>query len=308
MKILVLGGNGFIGSHLVDRLLQDGHKVRVFDKYEEHFRPPLPHVDYRFADFGNRGLLENALQGIEVVYHLISTTLPKTSNDDPIFDVSSNVIETLFLLEASVRNGVRKIVFTSSGGTVYGNPVILPINENASTNPECSYGITKLMIEKYLSLFYHLYGLDYTVLRPANPYGSRQNPKSIQGVIPVFLSKVLNGEPVTIWGDGELVRDYIYISDLVEVMVRVVTVQSKFKIYNVGSGKGHTLNDIVAIIKNITNIKFDVHYKEKRSFDVPMIYLDTERARNDLSWAPKVGIKEGITEVWEFINKLYAKE
>ena len=171
-NILVLGGNGFIGSHLVDRLIADGHFVRVFDKYPERYRAPLPEVEYHLGDFGNRGLLLDALRDIDVVYHLISTSLPKTSNDDPAFDVQSNVIETLFLLEQCLAKSVLKFVFVSSGGTVYGRPDRLPIVEESPTNPECSYGITKLTIEKYLNLYHHLHGLDYVVVRPSNPYGS----------------------------------------------------------------------------------------------------------------------------------------
>ncbi|HXE95591.1 MAG TPA: NAD-dependent epimerase/dehydratase family protein, partial [Dongiaceae bacterium] len=131
MICLVLGGNGFIGSHLVDRLIADGHSVRAFDKYEERYRKPLQSVDYRFGDFGNRGLLAEALQGVDTVFHLISTSLPKTSNDDPAYDVQSNVIETLFLLEKCLEFGIKKVVFISSGGTVYGRPLHLPVPENA---------------------------------------------------------------------------------------------------------------------------------------------------------------------------------
>lgn len=200
MNTLVLGGNGFIGSHLVDKLLAEGHKVRVFDKYEEHYRKPIAGGDYCYGDFGNRGLLADALNGIDIVFHLISTTLPETSNDDPVFDVQSNVVETLFLLEQCVAKKIQKVVFISSGGTVYGIPVELPVHEDNPTSPECSYGITKLVIEKYLALFKLLHGVNYVIVRPSNAYGDRQNPNSIQGAIPVFLNKVAKGESIEIWG------------------------------------------------------------------------------------------------------------
>ena len=151
MNSLLLGGNGFIGSHLVDKLLASGHGVRVFDKYEEHYRKSIAGVEYFFGDFGNRGLVAKALDNVDIVFHLISTTLPQTSNDDPVFDVQSNVVETLLLLEQCVARKIQKLVFFSSGGTVYGRPKILPISEDSPTNPECSYGITKLIIEKYLT-------------------------------------------------------------------------------------------------------------------------------------------------------------
>lgn len=303
MRILVLGGNGFIGSHLVDRLLAEGHRVRVFDRYQEIYRAPLADVEYCMADFGNRGLLANALLGVEIVYHLISTTLPKTSNDDPVFDVSSNVIESLFFLEECVKSKVRKVVFISSGGTVYGNPAILPIPEDAPTNPECSYGITKLTIEKYLALYQSRYGLDYTIVRPSNPYGSRQNPSGIQGAIPVFLANAHKGEPIRIWGDGEVVRDYLYIDDLIDAMYRVINTDSAEKVFNIGSGRGSSLNEIVGILKKVTNRDITVRYEDRRNFDVPINYLDIEKARKILAWAPKTDLEDGMGRVWEFIKQ-----
>lgn len=223
MKALVLGGNGFIGSHLVDRLLLAGHGVRIFDRNEELYRRPLAGVEYCYADFGNRTLLAEALDGIDIVFHLISTTVPKTSNDDPAFDVMSNVVETIALLEKCVARGIKKVVFLSSGGTVYGAPAALPVSEDSPTNPECSYGITKLTIEKYLALFNHLYGLDYVVVRPSNPYGPRQNLLGIQGAISVFLGRVAARKPIEVWGDGQIVRDYVYVEDLVEGIYRAAS-------------------------------------------------------------------------------------
>jgi UDP-glucose 4-epimerase len=305
MNTLVLGGNGFIGSHLVDRLLREGHRVRVFDKYEERFRRPLAGVDYRLGDFGNRGLLAEALDGVDVVYHLISTTLPKTSNDDPVFDVQSNVIEALFLMEQCVEKKVKKVVFISTGGAIYGRPAALPVPEDGATEPECSYGITKLTIEKYLALFHHLHGLDYTVVRPSNPYGERQDPNGIQGAVTVFLGKVAKGEPIEIWGDGEVVRDYIFIDDLIEGIYRASTVRAASHIFNLGSGVGRSLNDIVAAIRSVTGREARTEYKAKRAFDIPAIWLDISRAKKELSWAPVTSLENGIKKTWEFIQNVY---
>lgn len=308
MNCLVLGGNGFIGSHLVDRLLREGHAVRVFDKYEEHYRKPLPGVDYRYGDFGNRGLLADALNGMEIVFHLVSTTLPKTSNDDPAFDIQSNVVETIFLLEQCLAKKINKIVFISSGGTVYGRPLALPIREDSPTEPECSYGIMKLTTEKYLALFNHLYGLRYTVVRPSNPYGSRQNPLGIQGAIPVFLGRVARREPIEIWGDGEVVRDYIYIDDLVDGIYKATTTDSPSRIFNLGSGVGRSLNEIVAVIRKVTGYDVKVKYTAKRSFDVPKIYLDITKAKEQLSWQPVTSLENGIINTWQFVKTLFDKK
>jgi len=304
MNCLVLGGNGFIGSHLTDKLLTEGYAVRVFDKYEEHYRKPLTSVDYRYGDFGNRGLLTEALMDIDVVFHLISTTLPKTSNDDPAFDVRSNVVETIFLLEQCVARKIKKIIFLSSGGTVYGIPSLLPIPENSPTKPECSYGVTKLMIEKYLALFNHLHGLEYTVLRPSNPYGSRQNPNGIQGVISVFLGKVARKEPIQVWGDGKVVRDYIYIDDLVDAICKAVTIKTLNRVFNIGIGHGYSLYEIIEVMKQVTKQDIHVEYQPKRSFDIPEIYLDVSRARQQLNWSATTPLEVGIKRTWDFIQRL----
>lgn len=302
MRALVLGGNGFIGSHLVDELLRHGHYVRVFDKYPELYRKPLNNVDYVYGDFGNRGLVSDALDKIDVVYHLISTTLPKTSNEDPAFDVQSNVIETLFLLEQSVANKIKKFVYISSGGTVYGVPATLPIPEDSPTFPLCSYGITKLCIEKYLEMFHHLYGLDYVVIRPSNPFGTRQNPKNAQGVISVFLGNIMQKRTITIWGDGSVVRDYIFVQDLVEGIYCSSVSTLNHRIFNMGSGAGISLNQLVTVIDKYLGCKSNVEYMPKRSFDIPEIYLDVSRAKDELGWQPKTQLIDGIDLTSEFLK------
>lgn len=304
MNVLVLGGNGFIGSHLVDKLLQEGHAVRVFDKNEEHYRKPLPYVEYHLGEFGNRGLLSDALKDIDIVVHLISTTLPKTSNDDPVFDIQSNVVETLFLLEQCVSLKIKKIIYISSGGTVYGIPSSVPVIEESHTNPICSYGISKLTIEKYLELFKNLYNLDYVVIRPSNPFGSRQNPFGIQGAIPVFLGKILRNEPIQIWGTGEVIRDYIYVEDLVDALYRSITTTTESRIFNIGIGMGLSISDLLDIMRIVTGRDFSVNYTNSRAYDVPAIYLDITRAAQELGWYPYTSLEDGIKKTWDFVSDL----
>jgi UDP-glucose 4-epimerase len=304
MNILVLGGNGFIGSHLVDKLLLEGHFVRVYDKNEEHYRKALSGVDYHKGEFGNRGLLSEALNNIDTVVHLISTTLPKTSNDDPVFDVQSNVIESIFLLEMCVAKKIKKIIFASSGGTVYGIPQSLPVLENTQTNPICSYGICKLTIEHYLKLFKQLYNLDFVIIRPSNPYGSRQNPFGNQGVIPIFLGKIFRKEFIQIWGSGDIVRDYIYIDDLVDAFYHAIIYNTNSHVFNIGSGKGHSLNDLLALMRNVTEHTFSVTYTSSRKYDVPEIYLNIDRAINELNWMPQKTLEQGIKLTWDFVSNL----
>ena len=304
MRVLVLGGNGFIGSHLVDKLLEEGHYVRVFDRSEEHYRKPLSSVEYILAEFGNRGLLAESLEGIDIVFHLISSTLPKTSNDDPVFDIQSNVVETLFLLEQCVLIKIKKIIFISSGGCVYGYPQSLPVKEDHQTDPICSYGIGKLAIEKYLYLYKKLYNLDYTILRVSNPFGSRQNPFGTQGVISVFLGKVSKNECIQIWGDGRVVRDYLYIDDLVEALIIAVNRNTTDHIFNIGSGDGKSINEIIIAIKSVTGCDFKVIYKDSRACDIPKIYLDISKVSNELNWHPKTSMEKGVEKTWEFIKSI----
>jgi UDP-glucose 4-epimerase len=305
MNCLVLGGNGFIGSHLVDQLLAEGHNVRVFDKYEEYYRKPLPSVEYQYGEFGNRGLVMEALTGIDVVFHLISTTLPKTSNDDPAFDVQSNVVETIFLLEQCIAQKIKKIIFISSGGTVYGNPSVVPIPENNPTDPECSYGITKLAIEKYIYLFWYLHGLDYCILRLANAYGERQRPTATQGAIPVFLERALRNDEIIVWGDGSVIRDYIHVTDIASALTKAITYSGETKIFNIGSGVGHSLNEVIQVIESITAHPLRVKYTSGRSFDVSVNVLDISRARNNLIWRPTVSLQEGVTRMHAWMLKEY---
>jgi len=304
MNVLVIGGNGFIGSHLVDKLLADSYKVCVFDRQLELYRAPLPSVDYHIGDFGNRAILANSLKNTDIVFHLISTTVPKTSNEDVAFDVMSNVVESLYLLEQCIKEHVKKIVFVSSGGAVYGTPPIMPVSEESPTNPESSYGITKLAIEKYLALFNRLYGLDYAIVRPSNPYGPRQNIDGNQGVIAVFMGKIAKGQSIEIWGDGEAVKDYVFIDDLVDGIYRAAFRRTSAQIFNLGSGVGYTVNDLVQIITTVIGRQFTVKYRSKGLYDVSKIFLDITRAKRELDWVPKIPIDVGIKITWNFIKKV----
>ena len=304
MKSLVLGGNGFMGTHLVDGLLEDGHRVRIYDRSPNGFRATPKGAEYVEGELGDSGLIRAAVEGMEVVFHFINTTIPKTSNDDPVYDVRSNLIDTLGFLESCVEAGVRKVVFASSGGTIYGQPQSVPIAENHPTEPITSYGIVKLAVEKYLALFEHLHGLDYTALRISNPYGPYQNPGGQQGVVPVFLRRLRAGQPVTIWGDGSVVRDYLYVSDLVEALKLAAGAGTRQKVLNVGSGRGTSLNELVAVIARVTGERPEVEYVAGRSLDVPANVLNVTRVRDELGWSPRTGLAEGIERTWDWVRTL----
>ena len=293
-----------MGGHLVDRLLGEKHPVRIYDRSPSRFRDAPRDAEYVEGELGNHGLIREAVEGREVVYHFVSTTLPKTSNDDPLYDVRSNLVDTLQLLESCVEAGVRKVVFASSGGTVYGPPETLPINEDQPTNPITSYGIVKLAVEKYLGLYYHLHGLDYAALRISNPYGAYQDPRGQQGAISVFLHRLHTGLPIKIWGDGEVVRDYLYVSDLLDALVLAAGVETQRKVLNLGSGQGVSLNELIGLISEVTGERPVVEYLSARSLDVPASVLDVSRARKELGWVPQTGLVEGMDHTWRWICTL----
>jgi len=302
---LILGGAGFMGSHLIETLLRNGHKVSVFDKgnvNKINIAHCLNQINFIEGDFSNQQDIHQAIQGIDIVFHLISTTLPAPSNENPAYDVKTNVIGTLNLLEAATDNGVKKIIFPSSGGTVYGIPERLPIDENHATNPICSYGITKLTIEKYLNLYHKLKGLNYSVLRIGNPFGERQRIDSIQGVINVFLGKVYRGDQIVIWGDGSVARDYLYIQDLIKAFVKVMDPDLRPMTLNIAGGHSYTLLEIILIMEQVTGKKIDIRFTPNRNLDVPVNCLDIGLAEKMIDWKPEISLDEGIRRTWQWIQ------
>lgn len=307
MKALVLGGGGFIGSHLTDLLLKSGDSVVVFDRpgvvRYRAFTEDEP-VIWLDGSFESQGDLEIAVKGCDIVYHLISTTLPKSSNSDPAFDVQSNLVGTLRLLDAARNAGVKKIVFSSSGGTVYGIPKYPLITELHRTDPVSSYGICKLAIEKYLALHRTLYGLDYCVLRLANPFGERQRLESAQGAIAVFLGSILKGRPIHIWGDGSVVRDYVHIEDVVRAFVTAARPSAEnHRVFNIGSGEGKSLNDVLTAIERLHGSPITRIYEQGRPFDVPRNVLDISQAKQHLGWHPIVTFADGLARAYQWAKK-----
>lgn len=300
MRVLLIGGSGFIGSHVADALLASGVNVTVFDRSEERYRRKPPGLTYIRGELGNRGELESTLaSGMDAVVHLVSSTTPKTSNDDPIFDVQMNLVESIALLDSCVKHRVKKLVFISSGGTVYGVPQELPIPETHPTNPICSYGIVKLAIEKYIQLYNALHGLQFVILRVSNPYGIRQDPFAAQGVISVFMGELLRGLPLEIWGDGTVVRDFVHIHDVAQ-LCRKALFQDVQGIFNAGSGSGTSLRQLLEVMALQLRMTPEIQWKQPRAFDVPAVVLNVRKAEEVLGWRPYVTMEEGFQELAEW--------
>lgn len=306
MKCVIFGGGGFIGSAIADRLLRDGHALRIFERPRvlpyRSFTSNEP-VEWITGDMLSTHDVGAAIDGMDVVLHLVSSTLPKSSNDDMVYDVQSNLVSTLQLLNLMVAKQVRRIVFISSGGTVYGRPQYTPIDEQHPTNPVVSYGITKLAIEKYLLMFEAMHGIKANILRVANPYGERQRVETAQGAVGVFLHRALLGQPIEIWGDGSTTRDYLHISDVADAFARAVCHDGQSSVFNISSGTGTTLNQLLAVLEETLGRSIERHYLPGRAFDVPVSVLSNALARRELGWEPRASLRDGIGRTAEWARR-----
>lgn len=302
MRALVIGGSGFIGSHVVDNLLARGIAVRVYDRSPERFRPTPEAVDFRQGDFTDSSALAEALVDIDVVYHLLSTSVPSTSNLDPVADIQGNLVGTVQLLELMRSAEVRRMVYLSSGGTIYGPPQTDPVSETHPERPISSYGIVKSAIEKYILMEQHLHGLSPVILRASNPYGPRQGHGGVQGVVGTFLWRVAQEEPIQIWGDGSVVRDFIHVSDLAELCAQCGSARIT-GVFNAGSGEGTSISRILDIVTAVTGRAITPTFKPGRGFDVPRVVLDISAIRAQLTWAPEIELDSGIKDTWAWIRQ-----
>ena len=306
MQAVVVGASGFIGSHLVDGLLAAGYRVKALARHLPGLISPVaqanPALTLSPLSMSDGLALQEAMEGADLVFHLASGSLPQSSNRDPQADVQVNLLGALKVLEAARQAQVKRLVMVSSGGTVYGAPQQVPIPETHPTEPTCSYGICKLAIEKYVALYRQLHGLDGLVLRVANPYGERQRLDATQGVVPVFLGKALRGEPLQIWGDGSTVRDFLHISDVVTALLAAARYAGEERLFNVGSGEGLSLNQLVALLGAELQRPLAVEYLPARGFDVPTNVLCIELAQRCLGWSPQVPVAEGLHRLCTSLN------
>ncbi|NUM49032.1 MAG: NAD-dependent epimerase/dehydratase family protein, partial [Anaerolineales bacterium] len=281
-------------------------EVNVLDFQERRFGPMPANIHFVRGDLSQAYLVREALTGVDVVFHLAWATIHETSNEDPSADVTINLIPAIHLFEMCRQMGVKKVVFTSSGGTVYGPANTIPIPESHPKNPINGYGVTKLAVEKYLQMFHHLHGLDFAILRPSVPYGPLQNPLGRQGAAAVFLYRISQGLPLTIWGDGSVTRDYFYVTDLVEALMRAANLPlTQARIFNIGGAEELSLLQLIQHSEKIVGKKAQVEFLPARKFDAERIVLDTTLAHQNLQWTPKIGFEEGLAKTWKWMSATF---
>ena len=278
MKIIILGAAGFIGTNLALALSKEkGNDITLVDVNYSYFSKEVKNLDnikIIESKFDDDTSFNSLIKNQDVVYHLVSTTVPSTSNKHIAFELQSNIIVTSKLLSACVDEKIKEVVFLSSGGTVYGKDVSTPIKETNSTRPISSYGLQKLTIENLLYLYNYLYNLDYRIIRLANPYGPYQRPNGSLGAVTTFTYKALKDEEILVYGDGSVVRDYIYIDDAINAIIKIANKRCENKVFNVGSGHGTSINELIKLIEKTLDKKVRIKYIDSRNVDVPINFLD----------------------------------
>jgi UDP-glucose 4-epimerase len=305
MSVLVLGGSGFLGSAAAYSLSEQNVKVTVLcrSEPEETLFGSAP-IEICTADFTSLTAADSVFDGVETVLHFISSTTPASSMDDMAFDVTSNLLPTLNLLRIMDERKIRRLIFASSGGTVYGVPAKLPAAEDDPTNPISAHGITKLAIEKFIALQTRLSELQAVILRIGNPFGPYQLRGVTIGSIARFVQLHAAHRPIHVWGDGAVVRDYLYIDDFCQAISAIVAKRDfPSGVYNLASNSGHSLLDILQEVGKITEREPVVSFEAPRSIDVPAIVLDTSRLLHALpSWRPRVSFADGIERMWRAVS------
>lgn len=295
MKILVTGGAGFIGSHLVDTLIEQGHQVVVIDNLSSGFHENVnPRAKLYQLSVGDESLAEVfERERPQIVSHHAAQVDLRRSVAEPVFDAQENILGSLNVIVNAVRFGVEKLIYASSGGAIYGEPQYLPVDENHPVNPISQYGVSKHAVEHYLYLYALHYGLDYVALRYSNVYGPRQNPHGEAGVIAIFTGQMLRGEQPTIFGRGDKTRDYIHVSDVVRVNLLALE-RGRNAIYNIGTGVETSDQEIFDTLAEVLGYQGSPRYTEVRKGEIQRICLDWSKAEKELGWRPRLSLKEGI--------------
>jgi UDP-glucose 4-epimerase len=294
MRIVLIGGNGFIGSSLANYLARMDYEVLVFDKiFTSKFNEKIATFT---GNFEKRDDLNAAIQSGDCVIHLAATSVPVNSGKDITGDIEHNVLPSVRLFEVCAVKGVDRLIYASSGGTIYGVPRYTPIDEFHPLNPNSVYGMNKLSIENYLRYFSDKYHFKSIVLRISNPYGPRQVPFRGQGVISTFLASVLLNKPIHVWGDGSAVRDYLYIDDLTMAFESAIKYSGQHRIFNIGSGIGYSINQIIENIQDLTHTKPLILFEQESDVEVHANILNNSLAKLELNWVPQMSLLDGLSK------------
>lgn len=293
-NVLILGANGFIGRNLTAALWASVKSLHGFGRSDHSLSRGSFPITWHKGDFIDASGIGQAIERADVVIHLISNSTPGNSNLDRVGDAEANLIPTLKLLDMCVSADVAKVIFLSSGGSIYGNCPEIPTSELATTNPLTSYGVNKLAIEKYLEIYRLQYGLDYAIIRASNPYGPFQTVKNNQGIIGAILKACVTGTPFEVWGDGSVIRDFLYVDDLVEAIIRGISSGSETRLFNIGSGVGTSLLEALELGMQISQTAINVNFNKPRNADVQVSILDRSLATRELGWEPLTTLRDGM--------------
>jgi len=305
LKILVTGGAGFIGSNLVDALIERGHKVVVVDNLSSGFRRNLnPRAKFYQTDICDQRLSDIfQREKPQVINHHAAQIDVRKSGEDPIADAEANILGSLNVITNCLRFGVKRIIYASTGGAIYGNPQYLPADENHPINPISQYGVSKHTVEHYLHLYCVLHSLEYIALRYSNVYGPRQNPYGEAGVIAIFAIQMLTGKQPTIFGPGDKTRDYTHVSDVVEANI-IALERGRNEIYNIGTGIETSDQEIFDTLAGVLGYKGSPIYAPVRKGEVYRICLECSKAQKGMSWSPRLSLKEGIAQTADYYKAL----
>lgn len=305
MKILVTGGAGFIASHVVDLYISQGHEVIVVDNLAtgrlSNLNPEAKFYKMDIRDDDLRKIFE--IEGPEIINHHAAHVNVRNSVVDPIYDADVNLMGSLHLIDLAREYQIKRFIYTSSGGAVYGEPEYLPCNESHPVNPICPYGATKHFVEQYLYMYERNFGMPYIVLRYPNVYGPRQDMNGEAGVISIFIGNFLKGETPHINGDGEQTRDYVFIDDCARANLIALYPKIPSGIYNLGSGVGTSVNQLFELLKSMTNSDIKSIHNPPKLGETRHIYLDASKAKSILGWEPTIDLQQGLKQTIDYIKE-----
>ena len=309
MKILVTGGAGFIGSHVVNVFIENGHEVVVVDDLSTGRRSNLnPAATFYQVDIRSPQLAEIfEKEQPQVIDHHAAQMDVRRSVEDPLFDADVNVLGSINLIELARVHNVERFIYISTGGAVYGEPEYLPCDEAHPINPICPYGASKHTVEHYLYMYQELYDLNYVILRYPNVYGPRQDPHGEAGVVAIFTGQMLVGDQIVINGDGEQERDFVYVGDCARANLLALTTENSNTIFNLGYGKGTTINEIYTNLKNITGYALSAKHGPAKVGETRRIFLEASKAEKELDWKPIIALEAGLGETVEYFRQTEAK-